>query len=62
MPFQSWTSNQLMSSTIQREDAIYAMKEEKRGKRISLGPSRGALPKYHLVYTLPIGQLRGPPL
>jgi hypothetical protein len=61
MPFQSQTFNQLMSGTIRREDAIYAMKEEKRGKRAAPGPPRGAPPNYHLVYTLPAGQPHGPP-
>jgi hypothetical protein len=55
MPFQSWTFNQLMSGAIWQENAICAMKEEKRGKRANPGPSGGALPKYRLVYTLPVG-------
>jgi hypothetical protein len=61
MPFQSWTYNQLMSGTIRQEDAICATKEEKRGKRATLGPSGGALPKYCLVYPLLVGQPHGPP-
>jgi hypothetical protein len=51
-----------MSGAIRQEDTIRAKKEEKRGKRATLDPSRGALPKYHLVYTLPAGQPHGPPL
>jgi hypothetical protein len=50
-----------MSATIRQEDAIRAMKEEKKGKRVALGPYGGPPPKYGLVYTLPAGQLHGPP-
>jgi hypothetical protein len=55
MPLQSWTFNQLMSGAIRQEDAICTMKEVKKGKRAAPGPSGGALPKYCLVYTLPVG-------
>jgi predicted ATPase len=61
MSFQSWFFNQLMSGAIWQEDAIRATKEEKRGKRAASGPSGGAPPKYRMVYTLPVGQPRGPP-
>jgi hypothetical protein len=60
MPFQSWTFNQLMSGAIRWEDAIHVMKEAKKGKRASPGPSGGTPPKYHLVYTPLAGQPRGP--
>jgi hypothetical protein len=36
--------------------------EEERKKRLLPGPNWGAPPKYHLVYTPPSGQLRGPHL
>jgi hypothetical protein len=61
MSFQSWTFNLLMSGTIRQEDAICAMKEERKGKRAAPGPSGGALSKYRLVYTPPAGQPHGPP-
>jgi hypothetical protein len=61
MPFQSWTFNQLMSVTIRQDDAICATKEEKKGKKAVVGPSRGASLKYRLVYTPLTGQPRGPP-
>jgi hypothetical protein len=62
MPFQSLTFNQLMTGAIRQEDAIRAMKEEKRRKRATPGPSRCAPPMYRLVYTPPPGQPRGTPL
>jgi hypothetical protein len=45
-----------MSDAIWQEDAIRAMKEEKRGKRAAPGPSDGAPPKYRLVYTPSVGR------
>jgi hypothetical protein len=60
MPFQSWTFNQLMSAAIRQEDAIRAIKDEKRGKRVAPGPSRGTLPMYRMVYTLPVGVTEPP--
>jgi hypothetical protein len=44
-----------MSTSIEQEDACHARIKEERKKRILLGPTRGAPPKYHLVYTPPSG-------
>jgi hypothetical protein len=60
MSFQSWTFNQLISAAIQQEDAIRAIKDEKRGKRAAPGPFRGTLPMYRMVYTPPVGVTKPP--
>jgi hypothetical protein len=51
--FRSYTLNELLSTSIEQEDAGRARVEEERKKRPLSGPPRGALPKYHLVYTPP---------
>jgi hypothetical protein len=53
--------NELMSTSIEQEDACRARLGEGRKKRPLPGPNKGALPKYRLVYTPPLGQLPGPP-
>jgi hypothetical protein len=61
MLFRGCTMNELVSSSIEQEDACHARWEEERMKRPLPGPNGGAPPKYHLGYTLPSGQPRGPP-
>jgi hypothetical protein len=61
MLFQGCTLNELVSASIEQEDACRARLEEERKKRPLPGPNGGALPKYRLVYTLLSGQPRGPP-
>jgi hypothetical protein len=53
--FRGCTLNELMSSSIEQEDACCARLEEERKKRPLTGPTGGAPPKYHLVYTPPSG-------
>jgi hypothetical protein len=53
--------NELVSISIEQEDACRACLEEERKKRPLPGPNGGAPPKYRLVYTPPLGQPRGPP-
>jgi hypothetical protein len=60
-PFLGCTLNELVSAYIEQENACHARLEEERKKRPLSGPNEGAPPKYHLVYTLPLGQPRGPP-
>jgi hypothetical protein len=60
--FQGCTLNELVNASIKKEDACYARVEEERKKRPLSGPTGGAPPKYHLVYTPPSGQPCGPPL
>jgi hypothetical protein len=45
------TLNELVSTTIEQEDACRARLEEERKKRPLPGPNGGASPKYRLVYT-----------
>jgi hypothetical protein len=59
--FWGCTLNELVSASIEQEDVCRARLEEERKKRPLLGPTRGAPPKYRLVYTPPSGQPRGPP-
>jgi hypothetical protein len=59
--FWGCTLNELVSASVEQEDAFCAHLEEERKKRPRPGPNGGAPPKYRLVYTLPSGQLRGPP-
>jgi hypothetical protein len=59
--FRGCTLNKLVSASIEQEDACRARLEEERKKRPLPGPNGGAPPKYHLVYTPPSGQPRGPP-
>jgi hypothetical protein len=61
MLFQGCTLNELVSASIEQEDACHNRLEEGRKKRPLLGPNGGAPTKYCLVYTLPSGQPRGPP-
>jgi hypothetical protein len=61
MLFRGCTLNELVSASIEQEDACRAHLEEERKKRPLHGPNEGAPPKYHLVYTPPSGQPRGPP-
>jgi hypothetical protein len=59
--FRGCTMNELVSASIEQEDVCHARLEQERKKRPLPGPTGGALPKYHLVYTSPSGQPRGPP-
>jgi hypothetical protein len=59
--FQGCTLNELVSTSIEQEDACRSRLEEERKKRPLPGPNRGAPPKYHLVYTPPLGQPHGLP-
>jgi hypothetical protein len=58
--FQGYTLNELVSASIEQEDACHARLEEERKKRPLPGPNGGTLPKYRLVYTPSLGQLHGP--
>jgi hypothetical protein len=58
--FQGCTLNELVSASIEQEDACHARLEERK-KRPPPRPTGGAPPKYHLVYTPPSGQPHGPP-
>jgi hypothetical protein len=59
--------NELASATIDQEGTMKDCEaaEEKKRKRTmpgsSEGSSSGAPPKYRMVYTPPVGQLRRPP-
>jgi hypothetical protein len=57
---RGYTLNKLVSASIEQEDACRARLEEERKKRPLSGPTGGAPPKYHLVYTPPSSQSRGP--
>jgi hypothetical protein len=59
--FRGFTLNELVSTSIEQEDACHARLEEERRKRPLPGPNGGAPPKYRLVYIPPSGQPRGPP-
>jgi hypothetical protein len=61
MLFWGCTLNELVSASIEQEDLCRARLEEERKKRPLPGPNGGALPKYRLVYTPPLGQLHGTP-
>jgi hypothetical protein len=50
--FRSCTINELVSASIEQEDACHARMKEERKKRHLSGPTKGASPKYRLVYTL----------
>jgi hypothetical protein len=54
--------NELVSASIELEDACRTHIEEERKKRPLFGPTGGAPPMYRLVYTPPSGQPCGPPL
>jgi hypothetical protein len=56
MLFWGCTLNELVSSSIEQEDTCRARIEEERKKRPLFGPTEGALPKYRLIYTPPLGQ------
>jgi hypothetical protein len=56
-----YTLNELVSTSIEKEDVCRARLEEERKKRPLPGSTGGALPKYRLVYTPPSGQPHGPP-
>jgi hypothetical protein len=60
--FRGCTLNELVSASIEQEDMYHARLDEERKKRPLPRPNGGASPKYLLVYTLPSGQPRGPPL
>jgi hypothetical protein len=62
MLFRGCTLNELVITSIEQEDACCARLEEERKKRPLPGPNGGAPPKYRLVYTLPSGELRCPPM
>jgi hypothetical protein len=54
--FWGCTLNELMSASIEQEGACRAHMEEERKKSPLSELTRGAPPKYHLVYTPPSGQ------
>jgi hypothetical protein len=58
--FRGYNLNELVSASIEQEDACCTRIERK--KRPRPGLTGGAPPKYHLVYSPPSGQPRGPPL
>jgi hypothetical protein len=59
--------NDLASTAIDQEGTMKACEaaEDKKKKRVMPGPTKGtssgAPPKYHMVYTPPVGQSRRPP-
>jgi hypothetical protein len=53
--FRGCTLNELVSVSIEQEDACRARIEEERKNRPLSRPTRGAPTKYHLVYTPPLG-------
>jgi hypothetical protein len=59
--FRGCTLNKLVSASIEQEDACRARIEEERKKRPLSEPTRGAPPKYRLVYTPPSDQPCGHP-
>jgi hypothetical protein len=59
--FRGCALNELVSASIEQEDACRTRFEEERKKRPLPGPNGGAAPRYRLVYTPPSGQLCGPP-
>jgi hypothetical protein len=60
--FWGCTLNELVSASIEQEDACRARIEEERKKRPLYGPTRGTPPMYHLVYIPPTCQPHCPPL
>jgi hypothetical protein len=64
---QNLSYNELASAAIDQEGTMKACEatKEKERKRAVSGPSRGssssAPPKYRMIYTPPVGQLRRPP-
>jgi hypothetical protein len=60
--YHGCTLNELVSASIGQEDACRARMEEKRKKRPLSRPTRGAPPKYRLVYIPPSDQPHGPSL
>jgi hypothetical protein len=59
--FRGCTLNELVSTSIEQEDACRARLEEERKKRPLPAPNGGAPPKYCLIYTLPSVQPCAPP-
>jgi hypothetical protein len=59
--FQGYTLNELVSASIEQDDACHARIEEERKKSPLSGPTGGAPPKYRLAYTPPLGQPCDPP-
>jgi hypothetical protein len=59
--FWGCTLNELVSASIEQENTYHARIEEERKKMPLSGTTRGALPKYRLVYTPPSGQPHGHP-
>jgi hypothetical protein len=57
--FRGCTLNELVSASIEQEDACCARIEERK-KRLLSRPTGGTPPKCHMVYTPPSGQPRGP--
>jgi hypothetical protein len=49
--FRGCTLNEVVSASIEQEDACCARLEEERKKRPLPGPNGGAPPKYRLIYT-----------
>jgi hypothetical protein len=56
-----YTLNELVSASIEQEDACHARLEEERKMRPLPGPTGGAPPKYHMIYTPQLGQACAPP-
>jgi hypothetical protein len=59
MLFRDCTLNELVSTSIEQEDACHACLEERK-KTTLPGPTRGAPTKYHPVYTPPLGHPHAP--
>jgi hypothetical protein len=59
--FQCCTLNELVSASIEQEDACRAHLDEDRKKKPLSRPTGGAPPKHRLVYTPTLGQPRAPP-
>jgi hypothetical protein len=53
--FWGYALNELVSTSIEQEDACRSHLEEDRKKRPLLGPTGGTPPKYRLIYTPPSG-------
>jgi hypothetical protein len=56
--FYNCNFNELVSASIEQEDASHAHtgEEERKSKRPMSGPPRAAPPMYRLVYTPPMGE------
>jgi hypothetical protein len=57
MLFRGCTLNELVTASIEQENACCARMEEERKKRPLSESTGGTPPKYRLIYTPPLGQL-----